>query len=439
MKKFLALVVCLAGFGYQATAADSADLEQKLTQLQQQMDEIRSQLSAQQEAMPKLVRNEIAQLNAQYGYAQERGGAAVTLGAAQSLNIGGDFTIRYQRDVVDVSVPGFSEVARDSFQYRLRIGLNYDLGNDYSVGIGLTGGSPGFGFGQSLGNPFNVYNSTDVFEHGELGLDYAFVRKTMDMEGTSVSVTAGQAPVPFVGGGILWDEDVRPSGLTVKANSGELFGLLGWYEGYNQGFGESSAQMYAAQAGWAGQATDNLNLTAALAYYHWNHATANQSRFDAGPILLPGVDRDDYNFQIVDVYAALGGKVGEVDVTVSGEYWQNLSAEGPRGTGQLAAIGEDPEDNDTGWQLGVTGKMGDWTAGYTYAHIEADSQLIGFTGPLADNNWLFLAPEARGHKLSLGYQLTSNATLGGAVYMLKDINGIGYDVDIYQVDATFSF
>jgi Skp family chaperone for outer membrane proteins len=161
----------------------------------------------------------------------------------------------------------------------------------------------------------------------------------------------------------------------------------------------------------------------------------------------------DGGFDIVDLLVDGRVNVGPVALRPYGQVAYNLSAEGPKSQQTIvrgynrATNPEDPEDHALAWLLGLDATYSKLRLGYAYLYVGADAVF----GPLHDNETGATAgvtdTDVRGHKLSLTWSVTPNASLSANANIMERIEGGsgnvgGTDYDegaTYQIEALYKF
>ncbi len=345
--------------------------------------------------------------------------AAVTLGNTfiDQLDIKGDLRIRYERrDRKEPTTSSAADKARDRFLTRFRIGgvwKNKD--ENWEVGAGLcTGGNAGTSTNDTWGEEA-------PFETGDIRIDYAYAKHKTD----NVAITLGQQKNPFVCSWLIWDSDLRPTGLTGQyASDLGLFVTLGGY-GVILYDDDNTAMMYAGQAGY-NHTFGDVRLTTAVGYQHYD------SIFSSAEAPNP-----DYDFQIGDIILMAEIPVNGVNLSPYAQVWNNFGADGVAGTGQRGGNLE-PEDEDIGWVAGLTAKMGAIKCGYAYAVVGADSIYGGLTDATFGSG--VGGTDLKGHKLDISYGFTKNisAALTVMLYEAAELEN-QREADMYQFDLNYKF
>ncbi len=427
MKKWLILTaMALSTTGVFADDMNAEILKQ-LQALQQQVQEQQQQIQALKQQLDtagaltegevnRLVKAELDAAIEEKVLAQAKdGGPLVTLNKnVENLKITGDARFRYERQERERGDD--PEETRNRFRTRLRLGFVWKTDEGWEIGAGLATG------GEDATSTNDTWSDNSVFETGDIRLDYAYAKHKLN----DWTFTVGQQKNPFVSSFLLWDGDVRPAGATVQYKQGGLFATLGGYNVYHMGRDEANSMLVAGQVGYEMETEEGLSALVAAAYYHFNDPSTD----------LPGLSvTDDYDFQVGALYGEVGVPAGDVDLSLYGEVWKNFGADGS--AGQMSGV--DPEDNDLGWVVGLGGKLGRFSAEYAYGHVEADSVYGGLKDSDFGDTAGMTNTDVEGHKLSFGYKLTKNFSLGGTAMFLNEIEGPERDGTLYQLDLVYKF
>jgi hypothetical protein len=410
----------LAAPAQEPTTAQNEEIRQ-LRELVRQQGEALRRIQAELEAQKETVR---AVADSQQQVEEQTAALAqtkdvkplISLGKGiEQLKLTGDLRTRFEYDERDNNG---TEQNRSRFRPRLRLGAIWQGTENWELGVGLATGD------ERATSTNDTWGDTNAFKTGEIRLDYAYAKHRWD----DLSLTIGQQKNPFVGTWVIWDSDVRPTGATLQYQPEGWFATVGGYDVRHYGRDEGNAMLGAVQAGLDGK-QGAFGYKAAVAWYYYNHATVDPNSTGRQP--SPAIADEDYTFNLGSVYAEAAYKTDNWKGTLFGEYTRNFSAEGA--TSQVGG-GVDPEDNDTAWIAGASVGYRKLTIGYAYAHIEADS-VYGqvndstFGGPIGTT-------DVKGHKVGLGYALTSNLNLGATAYFTDPLersnpkNGLLYNLDL---------
>ncbi len=333
------------------------------------------------------------------------------------LKIKGDLRVRYERrDRTEPSGSSSEDKARDRYRTRFRLGGVWNnTAENWEIGAGLaTGGSGGTSTNDTWGDD-------SPFETGDIRLDYAYAKHKI----SDYSFTLGQQKNPFVKSWLIWDGDLRPTGLTAHySNDFGVFATLGGY-GVLLYDDDNTAMMYAGQVGYKNKIGD-VKLTVATGYQLYD------SVFSSG-----AAPNSEYDFQIVDLYAKTEFKAGPVKLSPYAQVWNNLGADGNAGEGQLG--GElKPEDENLGWVVGLDAKIENIKLGYAYAIVGADC----IYGELKDADFGTGISETdiKGHKISASYGFSKNMSTGITAMLYEaDERNNQREVNLYQFDVKYKF
>lgn len=326
----------------------------------------------------------------------------------KGLQIVGDLKVRY--DFQDSDKAG--DEALERVRGRFRLGMKWNNAEEnWKVAAGLCTG------GLRANTPQATYSNEELFETGDIRLDYAYAEHTIG----NFKFLAGQQKNPFATTFALWDSDVRPAGFTAGFNLNPAFITAGVYQA--RYINKDIARMEAVQVGGK-----TGFMTAAVAFYNYH-------RIDEY-ILNEDMD-EDYTYQIVDFYASGKITLDPVVLTPYAQVFYNLGAEGEKG--QSIQGGDlDPEEENIGYAIGVDAKIDRVKLGIAWAQIGADSVIQD----LKDSNFgkLVGSTDVEGLKLKLNYALTRHCSLSGTAYLCEaKERDLDQDTRIYQIDLDYKF
>jgi len=328
----------------------------------------------------------------------------------KGLDINGSLRIRYEHAEADTP----NEDAVDRLRTRFLMGMKWDNPDEnWKIAAGLaTGGLDGTSTNAT-------YSNDKIFETGDIRLDYAYAKHTMD----SFSFLAGQQENPYKTTWALWDSDMRPAGFTATADLKPAFVTAGWYQ--VRYADKDIAQMEAVQIG---AKTDIA--AAALAFYNY-HQVDEYIDFAA-----LGLD-PDYTYQIIDFYANGDIKTDMAKITPYTQIFYNMGAEGNPGQSVLGG-NLDPEEENLGWVLGVDTKIDKVKFGVAYAQIGADSVQRDMKD--ADFGGSLDSTDVQGFKVNLGYALTKHCSVDAAAFFYEAVErDLNQDARTYHFDLNYKF
>lgn len=355
----------------------------------------------------------------------------------KNLKFSGDGRLRYE--AFDFTNGTTSETdSRNRFRYRLRIGAEKKLNDQFKAGFGVSSGEASSGQNvdpTSTNTTFdNLFNLKDVFIERVYATYNPNWAKVGPIEKAEIS--GGKFTNPFEKGSsdMIWDRDVRPEGAYEKVDlrlyDGEdvkvkAYGLLGQFildEDSSAG-NNADAELYAFQAGLATSILTPafekpVDWLSAMSWYSYSDYT-NASNFLIGTTSLargnsnfvgPSTELDAEDFEVIELYNEVKlYPFGEVALTPFFDIATNPQNES--------------QQNDEGWawafgtKLGGIKKKGDWELGYAYKRIENDSVVGAFN----DSDFGLGHSGKRGSQFKLGYALTDNIQLNGAAFFVNNL------------------
>ncbi len=351
---------------------------------------------------------------------EEQAAGNVTLrDCIENLTLQGDLRIRYE--LRDLDNPEEPDETRDRMLTRFRLGFVWEsIDKDWELSAGLATG------GLSSTSTNDTWSEEEYFETGDIRLDYAYASHNFG----PVTFIAGQQKNPYETSWLLWDSDVRPAGFTLKVEPGPVFVTLGGYDVIQIEVDQDFGILYAVQAGTEIELQD-AGISLALAYYDFDGDFERQFRRDN-----PALDQD-YEFNVVDLYASAGMDFGDIGLTVYGQVFENIGAEGDPGQSVLGGT-LDPEEENIGWTAGIEAEVMQFVLEYSYAELGADSFVPGLTDATFGSG--VGDTDVKGHIISLDFNVTKCFTVGGNVYIYEALERDNEPEGvIYHADLVYKF
>jgi len=353
----------------------------------------------------------------------------------QSLKLKGDLRVRFERHDQDKDAGQDTDNnnPKDRLRTRFRLGAFWKAPEEnWEVGAGLaTGGS-----GSTSTNA--TWSDDDMFETGDIRLDYAYAKHSLDIPGMKkVNIIVGQQKNPFKTSWLLWDSDVRPAGFTGHIDTGLVFATLGAYD--VQQNDNDVDMMYAFQGG-ANIKNGNIGFTAALTGYFFN--TDNDKEHLFGEYYD---DQKDYGYQIIDLYGKIDIKLDKkISISPYLQVFQNMGADGEKGIGQVGGDLE-PDSENTGWALGVNAKLKDASFKLSYASVGADSCVDGLkNADFGSNFWG--GTNVTGLVFAAGCKFTRHFSAEVTGYLYEALEDVAVDdshndknMQMYHIDLKYKF
>ncbi len=358
----------------------------------------------------------------------------------KDLKFGGDLRLRYEAFANKGTSP---DADRNRFRFRLRYGFEKKFGEEMKVGFSIASGEKVTGNGhsadvasanQTLGNDFDLKNVWIEKAYGQYNPKWA---KVGPVDG--VEIAGGKFANPFERGTseLIFDRSVRPEGAYEKANfklfegqkaKASAYVTAGQFVLQESATIGKDAQMFGYQVG-VNPVFDTpfmknpADLFGAVSYYDyqkydrqasWKIDQANQSLANGNSVCTSNDLCTGY--KVFDYYGELTIIPYKFPIRPFTEFAHNMRA------------GRSMRDRNAytiGTKLGKLTKKGDWEAGYEYRFIGADST----PGAFADNSFGYRGGAGnKGHVFKLGYNVTDNLTLNGAMYLVRNLN-IGQTLD----------
>lgn len=343
---------------------------------------------------------------------ESNGGMAIpdTLKWIENIKFYGDFRYRYEHVKWDDNAGNSSN--RDRNRIRARLGMKAKVNDEFAFDLRLaTGSDDPVSTNQTLGN-----ESEKEFGSREIWLDRAYVTYTpAGVDG--LTVLAGKFGTPFYRAGgnqLIWDDDLNPEGVAVQyttklSDSVSAFGTFGYMQVEENKNGDFGLELFGIQGGMK-HAFDDGTLTYGAGYFDYDNTKGNAALGNGfeGNSNTAGVY--DFDYELLEFFGDYSTKVGDLPVSVYGDYVVN-NASGVK--------------EDTGWLVGTTlGKakaVGSSQFGYEYRDLDRDCTL----GTFNDSDFVDGGTSGKGHKFSYKYQLAKNTQIG-ATYFCAEA-GLGAD------------
>ena len=171
------------------------------------------------------------------------------------LKLYGDFRLRYQYDEREAQVAAPNHVdQRSRWRYRLRLGADVTMGENWFAGFQLQSGQNSDSGNQTFSNGFDN--------------DGIFISKAfMGWKNDWASVVVGKQKNPFYTTDLVWDPDINPAGVVETISFNKLFGggLAGPGGGYGKDGKTAAAPEVHSDSAW------ELSLVAGQLFYQDNN------------------------------------------------------------------------------------------------------------------------------------------------------------------------
>ena len=325
-------------------------------------------------------------------------------GWLENFKLFGDLRLRYHGDCF----AGWRK-DRNRARFRLRIGLKKTwLDQQMEIGVRLASGSSD--------DPTSTNQSFDnSFSEKSFWIDRAYA-KYMPKWLKGLTVIGGKFPAPMVHTDMVWDPDVNMEGFWAQYKH-DVDGIQPFVNAGYFIFEESSRGhdgiMAAYQAGLIWKIVKDLKLTVAGTYYDWDHYET-QWRYAHGNHVVNG-RMAAQAFEVVNLTGKLSFKLLGLPMGAQFDWARNCADEDP-------TRGWDGQDSAcaAGFKVGTSKKKGDWSAGYKYAHIQANA-----TPGFNDSDFGFV--NRKGHAIKGKYNITDWLIVSLGLFYTEPVAGPAQD------------
>lgn len=344
---------------------------------------------------------------------------------ADTVSLKGDMRYRFE----NIEQEGKEDRYRN--RIRARAGLVAKPDDELEIGIRLSTGTDG--------DPVSSNQSLDDgFNRKSVYIDLAYLQYS-PAAAEGLTLVGGKMENPFAGTDLVWDGDLNPEGVAAKYTLGledlDLFANAGSFWVDERSGTTDDAMLLGGQLG-AKLSTDAATAMLAAGFFYYDNLKGFPTVVDPvdgfGNAVVETTDEVTgdvtettylYGTEIFDLVGQVGLK-SKVPVTLYGDY----------------AVNQDADIDDTGYLAGVkvgkTKAPGSVEFDYNYRELEANAVLGAFT----DSDFIGGGTDGKGHKVSVGVQLTK-LLKGTVTYFMNEIglDGDSTDYDRLQVDVSAKF
>ncbi len=331
----------------------------------------------------------------------------------ENLTLDGD--LRYRHETINddaVSV-------RHRHRIRARANATAMVNDRMEVGFGLSTG----GIANDSGNQ----TLDEGFSRKSIGVDRAYFDWSLS---ESLRLAGGKMSNPFFRPGgyhLLYDNDLRPEGLALRASPGAFFANAAAFFVEERGSGPET-MWYGLQAGYRGSIGNGVSLTAGASVHELSHAQGRRPVFTPSNGQGNQLDANGnylYGFSQLEVFGQLGFDVAGDPMTVFVDYVTNDEA---------AEFGD-------GLAFGIDYRratdMGTWNLAYVYQDLEANAVVGAFT----DSDFAGGTSDGSGHTVRAGFSFPGGWSLA-LRYIIGDRGeaaGNQRDYNRLQADINFDY
>jgi hypothetical protein len=362
---------------------------------------------------------------------------------ADSITLKGDFRYRYESIKDDSKLNSSKETyTRERQRIRARLGADAKCNDNLKVSVGLATDE-----GTGSGDPISGNQTlTGGGSKKSFWLDYAFLDyNVLGDNPNEIHAIGGKMKNPFsaMQDDLVWDPDLTPEGIAVKAQfGGGLVTLLangGYIWVQERSANNDDSMLYAGQAALKLQFIPEVTLTAGGSYYGFQNIKGNDCVDYQSPASSYGNSTINgtvvgsttnkawaSDYKPVVCFAQLDLWVAGTPLSLFGQSLRNGDADTlNKGTMYGAAIGKSKNP-------------GTWELGYSHAEVQKDATL----GMWTDSDRWGGGTDGKGHKIYGKYQIMKN--LQGCVTYFIDKKTISdskktTDYNRLQVDVSAAF
>ena len=345
-----------------------------------------------------------------------------------NLTVYGDIRLRHEVDWDSQTSSGAPRDDRNRGRIRARLGVNYRLSDDWSLGSRVRTGNS-----HSQQSPHLTF-ATDSGTRDEL--DFVVDRYFLQYKHQAFSGWAGRNTSPFwQQNELFWDEDVTPTGLAgsydTKVGRGTLTAIAGAFYLPDGGY-DLNGQMIAGQLKYSLPIKPSqITMAGGLFFMNGASGAGNLRNRNGERDYLIGVGGIQWSTPVWKVPFSLGADI-----------FKNFK---DYGTADAAPLSAANADETLGYvlsaQLGQLKQKNDWLIGYSYAHIEtfsvnasyAQDDWIRFgSGPQTDGS------DFKGHEIRAGYALSKSINILARLFLVDTITTI-QDGNRFRADLNWKF
>lgn len=433
-----ALAVFVFFFGFaNAVKADETQMLSRMQTLEKQIQEMQKIMNWQTEKLQGIEKTSTPSNIIPAGDFDENLKASIGDAASwlKGLKFSGDLRLRYEAFDYSSGHPSETD-PQNRFRFRLRLGAEKKLSDEFKAGFGLASGG--------TTDPTSTNATFDGnFTYKTIVIDQAYATYTPNWAKVgpieSLQMTGGKFKNPFIEGSskIVWDHDVMPEGIYERIGFNLFDGETADVKGYltagqfvldedstlGSGTTGGDAELYAFQAGIMPEIKfdgmkNPVKTKHALSYYSYSDY-AVQSNFGSLARGNPNVDGntsalDAGDFEIIEIYNELGFQLEGLPKSKFFFDWAtNLDEHAPS-----ASLGGENDAWAMGLKLGEAKKKGGWELSYEYRWIEPNAVVGAFN----DSDFGTGHADKRGSVFGAAYNFTDFLQMNLTAFFVNNIS-----------------
>jgi hypothetical protein len=345
-----------------------------------------------------------------------------------NLTFHGDLRLRYENDSDSVTAAGVPRADRNRGRIRARLGFDYKLADEWTLGARVRAGSS-----RSQQSPHLTFTGDDGLRDD---LDFVVDRHYLQFKREGLTAWGGRNTSPFwYQNELFWDEDVTPTGLaanyTWKAGEGTLSAIGGAFYLPAGGY-DLNGQLIAGQFKYS-RPIDKSTLTAAAGLHFMNgREGATNLRFRNGA--------RDYLIGVASAQWSI--PIKNKPLTLGADLFHNFE---DYNAAEVAPFPVASANETLGYVLSATlGSLrnkNEWLVGYYYSHIET----FAVNASYAQDDWVRFgngaqtdSSDIKGHEFRLAYAISKNINLVARLYLVEAITTV-QDGNRFRLDLNWRF
>ena len=348
--------------------------------------------------------------------------------ANTNLTFYGDVRLRYEVDWDSQTAAGALRDDRHRGRFRGRLGFNYRVAEDWTVGARVRTGNS-----RSQTSPHLTFVTDDGTRDD---LDFVVDRYFIQYQEKPLTIWGGRNLSPFwQQNELFWDEDVTVTGLAASHDqslgAGTLTSTAGAFYLPDGGY-DLNGQLVGAQLKYALPVKPSqFTVASALHYMHGKEGANNLLTRNGGRDYLIGVGNAQWSIPIAEMPFAIGADI-----------FYNFK---DYDAADVAPFPASDDEERLGYvfsaSYGQLKEKHDWLAGYYYAHIET----FAVNASYAQDDWHRFgngpqtsSSDFEGHEFRIAYAVSKNINVMGRLFLVEAIT-TQQDGNRFRLDLNWKF
>ena len=363
------------------------------------------------------------------GFSASQGATGIDwIDANTNLTVYGDIRLRYEVDWDSQTAAGVDRDDRHRGRVRGRLGFNYMLADEWTVGARVRTGNS-----RSQQSP---HLSFVVDDGARDQLDFVVDRYFVQYQEKPLTIWGGRNLFPFwQQNELFWDDDVTVTGLAAiydrPIGDGTLTATAGGFYLPDGGY-DLNGQLLGAQVRYTVPVKPStVTVAGGMHYMHGEEGANNLLTRNGDRDYLIGVGNAQWSIPVAGMPLALGA-----DIFYNFEDYE---------AAEVAPFPPQDEDENLGYvlsaQYGQLREKNDWFVGYYYAHIET----FAVNASYAQDDWhrwgngpQTTSSDFEGHEFRVAYALSKYINVMGRLFFVESIT-TQQDGSRFRLDLNWRF